>query len=186
MSQTTLTIAKEEEKCYNIRSVSNWHFVLQQPKEGGMPQVYKAEPFRFGAMGSLGDASSMLIRQFQFPNTFDERDQKVLEDSDRLSTRDYGYNSACYLRHTGKGELRLPEWAREVTHQKVLAFLIDVLKVDKAVAWTGYRITGTVNRSNGYPVYTYELFAKHPESDTVVYNEGKAPNVLPGPRYTRR
>ena len=49
--------------------------------------------------------------------------------------------------------------------------------------WSGVRVTGSVNRSNGYPVFCIELFAKHPDSDTKVYSGQAAPNVLKGSRY---
>lgn len=58
-----------------------------------------------------------------------------------------------------------------------------MLKADKTIAWSGYRVLGTVNRGNGYPVWTLEIFAKGPDSDTEVYTGQVAPNVLSGPRY---
>ena len=39
---------------------------------------------------------------------------------------------------------------------------------------------------NGYPVYTLELFAKHPTSRTLLYNTENAPNLIRGSRYEQR
>lgn len=58
-----------------------------------------------------------------------------------------------------------------------MSFVKDILKADPEVDWTGFRITGTVNRSSGYTVFTIEVFAKHPDSSTKVYSNSTAPNV---------
>lgn len=53
-------------------------------------QVLIAEPYRYAALGSNGDASYMLMRQFQFPNTYDPDLDKITQaDSDRLCSWDY-------------------------------------------------------------------------------------------------
>jgi hypothetical protein len=72
---------------------------------------------------------------------------------------------------------------RRAKDQQVIDFLVDVLKADKSVTWTGYRVLGTVNRSNGHPVWTLEIFAKDLKSDTEVYTGQDAPNVLTKPIY---
>jgi hypothetical protein len=38
-------------------------------------------------------------------------------------------------------------------------------------------LLGSVNHGSGYPVWSLQLFAKHPDSKTVVYTGEKAPNV---------
>ena len=78
------------------------------------------------------------------------------------------------------GELGLAQWAKSAGNERVLALLKDLFKADEnhpGVKWTGYRITGTVNRSNGYPVYSLWLFAKNRGSETKVYSGSRAPNV---------
>lgn len=145
-------------------------------------QVYPAEPYRYGEMGSLGKASYMLLRQFNFPDTYSKDDKLVQSDHDICSMWDYQHVKRAFNEHTGKGELGLSDWLKKAKDKEVFDFLVDILKEDKNTTWTGFRIMGTVNKSNGGPVWTLELFAKHPKSDTKVYSGEKAPNVLPGPR----
>jgi hypothetical protein len=145
-------------------------------------KVYPAEPYEYGRMGTFGKASNMLIKQYCFPDTYDEKDQILRADHDRCKQWDYEHATGCIKKHTGWGEMGIGGWVEKSNHEKVFAFLKDILKADEKVAWTGYRVTGSVNRSNGYPVFSLELFSKHPESDTKVYSGVTAPNVLPGPR----
>jgi hypothetical protein len=143
-----------------------------------MEKVFQAEPYRYGAMGSLGNASYMLIRQHQFPNEFSPAlDKMVGWDHDRIIQQQYEHGSRCFKEHTGTGDMGLEYWIKGAAPEKVIAFLQDILKADPIVKWTGFRVLGTVNRSNGYPVWTLQLFAKHPQSKTVVYDGQNAPNV---------
>ena len=152
-----------------------------------MQTVYQAEAYRSGAMRSLGDASYMLIRQHQFPNEYDpDKDQMANWDHDRIMQQQHDHGCRCFAEHTGTGELGLDSWARRAEPEKVLAFLRDILKADQNIKWTGFRILGTVHRGNGYPVWTLELFAKHSESETKVFDTENAPNLVRGSRYARR
>lgn len=144
---------------------------------GSMRRVLTAEPYRSGELGSFGKASSMLIRQFQFPDTYHESDRFVSADDDRLRGWDYKHTRRAFSEHTGCGELALERWVNGATDAQILAFLCDVLKAAADAEWTGYRILGTVNRSSGYVVWSLQLFAKHPESATQVYSGRNAPNV---------
>lgn len=153
-----------------------------------MPKVYPAEPYQAWRLGSMGDAKRMLINQSEFPDTYDERDKLIAVDHDRLLDKGYTATIEAFKRHTGLGEQELWQWLREdPSHGKVIAFikdvLGDVLGTDRAIPWTGYRILGGVNQGNGCNVWTFELFAKHPDSQTIVYSGTDAPNVLPGPRH---
>jgi hypothetical protein len=133
-------------------------------------------------LGSLGSAEGMLIRQHNFPDTYDSgRDKLASVDHDRLLGWDYQRAMECFRRHTGTGDVGLGTWARRAWPDKVLAFLVDACGgyVSTDVSWTGFRVLGTVNRSNGYAVWTLELFAKHPQSKTRVYSSESAPNVSP-------
>lgn len=130
-----------------------------------MNSVFKARPYRQGAMGSLGDGSLMLIRQFRFPDTYEQNEQHILVDHDRLCDRDYEKVDECFRRHTGTGELRLEHWVRNATDQQVLDFIQDLLArfdLKTSYRWTGYRVVGSVHRGNGAPVWSLELFAKDP------------------------
>lgn len=131
-----------------------------------MQSVYPAESYRFGAMSSLGNASYMLIRQHDFPAAYNpEMDTMIGWDHDRIMSHDYEHARRCFDQHLKTGELSLESWALQASPAEIIAFLQDILKADTKVAWTGFRILGTVNRSNGFPVWTFQLFAKHPESE---------------------
>lgn len=141
-----------------------------------MPTVSKA--VLHGDLGSLGRASNKLIRQFNFPHQFDEDEQMLQADHDRILGWDYDHACAAFQRHMKTGELQ--GWAPSVDNQQVLALLKDLFKVDEdypGVKWTGYRITGSVKISNGYPVFSLWLFAKKRGSETKVYSGSRAPNV---------
>lgn len=141
-------------------------------------RVYQASPYNPGEMGSLGRASYMLLRQFQFPDEYDsDFDKLITADHDRCMSWDYEHARRCFNEYTGTGELGLEGWLGRQADEKIMAFLKDILKADASVKWTGYRIMGSVHRGNGYPVWTLELFAKHPDSDTKVYTDSQAPNV---------
>lgn len=144
-----------------------------------MKTVYRAETYRHGAMGSLGDASCMLITQHQFPSEYDsDLDKWTGWDHDRIMQQQYAHESRCFQEHTGTGELGLEEWVQiNARPGKVLAFIKDILEADPDVEWTGYRIMGTVNRGSGYPVWTLDLFSKHPDSNTKVFDTKDAPNL---------
>ncbi|MBU6414925.1 hypothetical protein KGQ34_01610 [Patescibacteria group bacterium] len=140
-----------------------------------MPQVYVAEPYRYGALGSFGNAQYMLIRQFQFPLHYTERDAYLSADSDRCFQWDYDHARWCFEKHTKTGENELKLWVQRATNEEVVNFLKDILKADSGVRWTGYRILGTVRRDNGYVVWSFQLFAN--VSGVKVYTGSNAPNV---------
>lgn len=150
-------------------------------------RVYQAEPYRSGAMGSLGNAAYMLLRQHQFPDTYDERDRLIGADQDRIIQRDYEKSHEIITRHIGSGEIHIEQWVREQFPEKVIAFFAELLPDGgDAKQWAGFRLMGSVHRGNGHPVYTLELFAKHSDSDTEVYDGMSAPNVKrpePSDRY---
>lgn len=146
-----------------------------------MPTVWKA--VLHGDMGSRGSASNKLIRQFKFPYEYDADEEMIQADHDRMLQWDHAHASAAFSRHMGTGELGLAQWAKSAGNEQVLLLLKDLFKVDEnhpGVEWTGYRITGTVNQSNGYPVYSLWLFAKKQGSETKVYSGSHAPNVEDG------
>ena len=133
-------------------------------------------------LGSFGRAQYMLIRQCDFPHTYEVDEAHLSADSDRLSTWDYEYTRACFQRHTGRGEMALAEWVRKTSATKLLAFCTDILKAHpRGTPWTGCRVPGTVNVSNGFVVWTIEAFAKRPGSRTRVYSGDTAPNIAPRP-----
>jgi len=146
----------------------------------GQLRVFQAQPYRCQSMVLFGDASYMLIRQHDFPDTFDERDRYEQTDHDHCFQRDFNYAWSCFKRHTGEGELSFGHWAKGASDERIIAFIADILKADKDVKWTGYRIMGTVIRGIR-PVWTLELFAKHSDSATKVYSDDTAPNV--GQKY---
>lgn len=162
-----------------------------------MRQVMLATPYDPWNLGSLGNAAYALIKQFQFPLNYDEHKDKYTQaDHDRLLMWNYDHFRRVCEEHLGTGELGIPNWVQDEnrTDKEVLAFVCDAMlphdaiehnalvnyvgwgkKIGHEVKWTGYRIMGTVNRSNGYPVYTLELFANH--TGVPVYSDECAPNV---------
>jgi len=143
-----------------------------------MSQVYPALPYAPCCLGSLDRTAYMLLRQYCFPDIFNNQlDRHMIADSDRIFSWDYDHARRCFKQYTGTGELGLESWIRSVSDEKAMEFLKDILKADVRVQWTGYRVMGSVHQGNGYPVWTLELFAKHPDSGTEVYSGENAPNV---------
>ncbi len=148
-----------------------------------MERVCTAEAYRIGAMGAVGRASSMLVRQNAFPNEYDPKlDKLVLVSHDRIRDREPEHCRRCFDQHAG-GELQFEWWTRDSDPQKIFAFLKDIMKADPKIAWTGFRILGTVNERNGHDVWELQLFAKHPKSKTVVYDTHNVPGLKPGSRH---
>ncbi len=142
-----------------------------------MPQVLIAERYNPTELGSLGHATYMLICQNKFPLDYEVTDHKTSADHDRLLMWDYEHFRMTCKEYLGTGELGIPAWAQSQHPEKVLEFIKAAMKADPKIKWTGHRILGTVNRSNGYPVYSLELFAKGKGSKTKVYTGENAPNV---------
>lgn len=147
-------------------------------------RVMTAQPYCFGAMGSLGDASGMLLRQWRFPDTYNEKETVWSSDHDRIISWDYDHWGECVSRVKDKmGKSGLQSWWQNGRPTHILAFVVDALKANEKdtewadTKWTGFRILGTVNRSNGYPVYSLQLFAKDNKAHTKVYSDANAPNV---------
>jgi hypothetical protein len=151
-------------------------------------ELQKAEPFDLSRIHSLGDASRMLVRQYNFPHIISCDDDKFLvDDSDRLEARNGALTKMCFRKHmdtsTDSFDTHL-EWFRHQNENKIIAFLINILEADESIQWTGFRVTATIN-ARGWTIWGMQLFAKHPKSDTTVYSGEVAPNVLPDRRYPK-
>jgi hypothetical protein len=149
-------------------------------------EVDKAEPYRVCAMQSYGNASRMLIAQYNFPCLY-VYDLDILEsqDSDRIISRDYSKAMSCMLRHTGRGsDFEIESWLRDSDRHKIMAYIKEMLGVDPMINWTGFRVLGTVG-GRGQNVWRYQLFYKHPKTNTEVYTGLDAPNILPGLRWKK-
>jgi hypothetical protein len=148
-------------------------------------RVYPAEPFRYGALSSIrGDASYMLMRQWNFPDTYSELDKFQSADHDRMQGWDYKHFDRVCQEHLKTGPMALMSRPLKASREQILAFCKDAHKTTEATfsdgttgEWTGFRILATLNRSNGFLVFSIQLFAKHPDSDTKTYSNGNAPNV---------
>jgi hypothetical protein len=147
--------------------------------------VYQATPYQYNEMGSFGKARYMLLRQFNFPHKADS-DKDILWDADhdRCFQWDYEHARRCFEEHTGKGDMAFEHWVRNAKAEEVFAFLRDILKAPDEekdgtpIEWTGFRVMGTVNVSNGYPVWSLQLFANRTGVKT--YSDENAPNVKGG------
>lgn len=144
-------------------------------------QVLPAEPAGSGTLCSIGRASYMLIKQYNFPDFYTDQDRLDHFYSDRLETEN-SYKERVN-KHFRDGYPYMHPQIESSTDAAVLAALIDICEADKETTWTGYRVTATVTLL-GWTVYTMELFAKHPESSTEVYSGNTAPNILSGLRYS--
>lgn len=141
-----------------------------------MVNVYKVEAYQPWRMGSFGDASNMLLRQFNFPERYDaDVDVMTQADHDRCFSWDFKHTREVFTKYLKTGELYLPTWLekQETTDEVVMSFLKEMLNTEKnhpGVEWTGFQITYTVNRGNGYPVYSFMLFCN--KSGVRVFSEG--------------
>lgn len=143
-----------------------------------MRETLMAEPYRHGALHSFGTAQYMLMCQHDFPHTYEDREQMLSADSDRLFSWDYAHSSAVHQKYRDvMGDQSLESWLNSNKVNEIMAFIKELLKADSTIEWTGFRVLGTVNRSNGYTVWSYQLFAKDPKSKTKVYSGYLAPNV---------
>lgn len=134
-----------------------------------------------GDMGSLGRAAYKLLRQHNFPHKYNP-DIDILTgwDHDRIMDNmgcGKYYDIVMKYHPSNRGDLA--EAVRGSSPDKVIEMFKELLdpydKENQNVEWTGFRLMGTVNRSNGYPVYTIELFCNR--SGVTVYSEPFAPNV---------
>ncbi len=143
-----------------------------------MARVEAAERFRSGALIPNGNAINMLVRQFQFPDVYNENlDVMISHDHLDCLEKDLRHVRDCFIKYTGRAELGLSEWLTFATDINVLQFLIELLKADQSFTWTGYRITGTSKPDSWCLIWNFQLFAVHQDSKTEVYNNAQAPNV---------
>jgi len=143
-------------------------------------KVSQASPYVRGKIGSLKKASYMLLRQFQFPNEYDDELDKItgLVHSTECYKWYYRHTITCFLTHTGHGDGSFESWITSASNEKILSFLKDIMRKENLdVKWNGYRVLGSVTGDGGFPIYSFQLFAKHPKSSTNVYTGEKAPNV---------
>lgn len=150
--------------------------------------VNRVLPYVPGSLGTFGTGRAMLIQQYQFPHEFDERDVHEGWRTDQFENKRDSEVLIRYLRipadevprgamvdHPNFG-MYFEQWARRSGDPDgILASLIEPVRANKRVKWTGFRISGMVY--GGRAMFTLELFAKHPESKTVVYSDEEAPNV---------
>jgi hypothetical protein len=123
----------------------------------------------------------MLIRQYNFPLHYTDRDLLISADHDKLMSLDHKHASRAFHFHTHFGELAFERWAQRATDEKVMDLLKDLFKVSTRyphVTWTGYRALGSVNEDTGYPIWTFELFAQHSQSPLELFSGNDwAPNI---------
>jgi hypothetical protein len=139
--------------------------------------VDSAQPFELRQLGSLGNASDMLVRQYRFPFDYDrETEQMTTSWSDRAQQFDANHFADCFRQYETKNSDVFAYWARESEASRVFAFLKKIMKASEDVKWTGFRIMATV-MDNGHTIFCWQLFAKSPGSKTLVYSDEDAPNV---------
>ena len=135
-----------------------------------MIEVIKAEPYNMMEMGSFGKAENMLFCQFNFPAKYNPcKDLMVVAYSDRMWTWDHDHMDRL-LKDYDINQMGFGNGISGMGHKKALEFCVKALKADEChpgTKWTGYRVTGCVNRSNGYPIFIIAVFCN--KSGTPVY-----------------
>ena len=152
--------------------------------------IRPAEPYTAGRLGTWGNASYMLLAQFDFPNVYEDGHESLIHrDSDRLQEADAMHTRVVLKRHrcgftsfNGIEDHGFESWVRKQSKEPLLRFLIDLLKADTTTSWTGCRITAT-SEGNGHTVFSFELFSRNPNGNTQVWTGEPAPNVLSGRRH---
>lgn len=152
-----------------------------------MLRVKTAEPYRYRAShySHSKPANNMLICQHNFPDTYDERDMLLNDNTADLFVQDFNRVANCFKRHLGSSDIELEHWAHRVNSHSILNFLKDILQAD-VIEWTGYRILCTVSTYDGYPIWILQLFAKHPSTSTRTYSDENGPNVLAPERISEQ
>ncbi len=136
-----------------------------------------AEPFRAAALQSGEEADSMLIRQYRFPWEYNPGETLLRKEAivgpGKSSRETAIIGNRVHVRSS------LPAWLICTGEGEVFVLLAKITKTQPK-QWNGFRVLGT--RRNNYIVWVFELFAKNPSGNTVVYTGEPAPNVLREPR----
>lgn len=155
-----------------------------------MNRVYPAEPYGANRLGTFGNASYMLLAQFEFPDQYEEHEPMLANSSFRLQEADAMHMRVMLKRYrcgftvfNSIEDYGFESWVRRQAAENLISFLIDLLKADRSMKWAGCRVTAT-SPGNGHTVYSFELFARDPGGQTVVWTGEPAPNVLAGRRHS--
>lgn len=138
-------------------------------------KVIMAVPYDDRKLSGLGDAKNMLVKQFQFPLIYEYGKDKIHSKYlDRLRQLDLKNTLYC-LQKYNLPQIGLENNLRKMDDQKILDFLCKIMKVERS-DFTGYRILVEV-AGGGFLYYSFQLFSKHPDTDTEVFSGEHAPNV---------
>ena len=143
-----------------------------------MRDIFPAqERYNYGMMGSLGSATYMLIAQKAFPESYDEtKDKYWTADSDRILMWDYDHFCKIDEKYRKADGIWMGEelFFTSSDEKTIMEYLSEMATVgnesNEKVKWTGFRVLGTVNRSNGFPIWSLSLFCKGKGSETKVHN----------------
>ena len=105
-----------------------------------MKEVQFANPFEPGSLNSRGHICRMIFRQRNFPLYFEDHEQHLEGDHDRILAENYNRAYACIEKYTGSGEGVLQQWFSDQSDENVFAFIKEYLQADQKILWTGYRI----------------------------------------------
>ena len=165
-------------------------------------EVLIAEPWRSGAShySNSYPAQYMLVAQHNYPYVYDAaRDKYTGADNDRISMWDRTQSDRAHEmlmvmlgirgRWTGGHESAIKSLSLEDGLRFITALYVEKIGIvmgrpwllsEGWKQWTGWRVLVTVNRSSGYPVYSYELFRNVSGVPTYTGEMG-ARNVDPRP-----
>jgi hypothetical protein len=143
-----------------------------------MEYMMKARKFKSGQFYSLGKAAYMIIRQHNFPYSYEPDESFETQDSDHVILRNFDQSRKCIAKHTKHvSEYSLDVWFEKASDSQIMEFIKEFIEADPKVNWTGYRVLGSVHQGDGWNIWTLQLFAKSPASKTEVYSGKVAPNV---------
>lgn len=172
-----MTYPRNYRNIHTSLTIINFFHHLNDLEMMTVTRMFPATPYRTNALGTFGNAVMMLLRQYNFPDEYDEdRDKFVRRDHDRCFQFDSRHTYDCLKRHGVAFDWTFETWARKSDPQKIISFLVDILKADSNIHWNGFRIIAN-SAGNGQDIWGLELFYKEVTSKTIVYSGENAPNV---------
>lgn len=145
--------------------------------ENNKQSVSKVNPFDQTGLGSLGKEGLMFVRQWNFPNKHLKSEKVCGRWHDRL---EYSHMKNCFGRHIGIttdsiNSAGIVNWFRNTQKETIMEFIVELLQ--PKIKPTGFRVIATIG-ANGHIFWLFQLFFKSSDSNTRVYSNDNAPNIL--------
>lgn len=115
-----------------------------------------------------GKAKRMFISQYQFPLVCGDKDIHEIFHSQRIS----GFANVC--KRYNFEEAAAESFFRKNLPSTIIKFLSDLFSTTrngmKDKEWSGYQVFADA-KEDGHTEWTFQLFLKHPDSKTELYDE---------------